>query len=65
MVYRTRCAEQNYIVKLCALDPSAQYKILVDGVIRKMYKGYDLMSKGLELFLENEYRACVVELYKQ
>ena len=65
MAYRTRCIEQDYTAKLQALDPSGRYKVSIDGVYQKTYKGEDLMKIGLRLSLDNEYRACVIELYKQ
>lgn len=65
MVYRTRCDRPDYVAKLRALNPLSRYKVLINGSSKGTYTGKDLMEKGVDIRLEDEYRACVVELDKQ
>ena len=63
MVYRTRGNVPDYVAKLRALNPLKRYKVLVDGKEKGVYSGKVLMEKGLDVHLDDEYRASLVELY--
>lgn len=63
MVYRTKGNVPDYVAKLRALNPLKRYKVLVDGKEKGVYSGKVLMEKGLDVHLDDEYRASLVELY--
>ena len=45
------------------MNPLKRYKVLVDGKEKGVYSGKVLMEKGLDVHLDDEYRASLVELY--
>lgn len=62
MLYRTRTNESTFTAKLRGLDNNSQYLISIDGSNKGVYTGKALQESGFTVSLNNEYRACVLEL---
>lgn len=62
MAYRTRCEDPDFTAKLQGLNSNGRYKVSIEGVAKGVYTGRELERDGLRIHLDEEYRACVVEL---
>lgn len=62
MAYRTRGEEPEFVARLQGLNASGRYKVSMNGVAKGSYTGDELERNGLKIRLDDEYRACVVEL---
>ena len=62
MAYRAAKSEPAETFHLVNLDPGATYRLIEDGVARGALSGSDLLSKGLTVKLDDEWRAVVIEM---
>jgi alpha-galactosidase len=62
MAYRLGESRPDKTLHLRGLDPSAWYKVTVDGVARRAMSQQELATKALALSLDAEWRAAVIEL---
>lgn len=62
LAYRLGASDSTRVFKLRGVDPAATYHIAVDGIARGEFRGETLATTGLEVHLDQEWRAAVVEL---
>lgn len=65
MAYRTQGGEPEFIARLNGLNKDKHYRVSIGGVVKGTYTGASLQKDGLRILLDEEYRACVVELYQR
>jgi alpha-galactosidase len=62
MTYRLAASEPERVIKLRGLEPETVYSILLNGRPAKRQTGRELMTTGIAIALQNEWRSEVVEL---
>ena len=62
MAYRLGRSRPDHTLHLRGLDPSAWYKVTIDGVPGRALSQQELATKGLPVRLDAEWRAAVIEL---
>jgi alpha-galactosidase len=63
--YRLQDGPADKTLKLRGLDPSANYDVLKDGRPSSRAKGEDLMTTGLPVHLDEQWRAAIFEIKRQ
>jgi hypothetical protein len=62
LVYRLENGAATKVFQLRGLDPSRTYRLSVDGETAADVSGETLSLAGLQVHLDSEWRAAVVEL---
>jgi hypothetical protein len=63
--YRLENGAATRVFKLRGLDPSRTYRISIDGGTAPDVSGETLSLAGLQIHLDSEWRAAVVELHER
>jgi alpha-galactosidase len=63
--YRLENGAATRVFKLRGLDPSRTYRVSVDGETAPEVRGETLSLTGLQVHLDSEWRAAVVELHER
>jgi len=62
MAYRLADSRPERALVLRGLDPAAWYKVTVDGKVQRPAPAQQLAGQGLQVRLDAEWRAAVIEL---
>jgi alpha-galactosidase len=65
MAYRLGNSDAREVFKLRGLDRAKRYRVSVDGIDKGEMSGRTLLTSGLQINLNDEWRAAVVELQEQ
>jgi alpha-galactosidase len=65
MAYRLANSDATQAFKLRGLDAAKRYKVSLDGMDRGRMDGRTLATAGLQISLNDEWRAAIVELEEQ
>jgi alpha-galactosidase len=63
--YRLQDSAIEQVFKLRGLDPSVNYQVWRDGKSALRFKGKDLMTTGLRVQINQEWRAAIFEIKPQ
>ncbi|MDR2232033.1 MAG: alpha-galactosidase [Tannerella sp.] len=65
MAYRTQGGDKQFIARLKGLDADKKYHVSSDGKSLGIFSGAKLSQDGLVITLDEEFRACAIELAAQ
>jgi hypothetical protein len=65
LAYRLKDSAATMVFKLRGLDPSRTYRVLIDEKTAPDVSGETLSLAGLQVHLDSEWRAAVIELHQR